>query len=370
MSTRPCLEPLDDRALLGDGAEARQALDADRPVGEAVGEGLRVLLGEQRRRHQHGDLAPAGDGRERRAQRDFRLAEADVAADDAVHRASGAHVREHGLDRLVLVDRLLERECGFEGAIGVLVEGDRASLARRAARVEVEQLRRDVAHALRGAPPRARPLLGAELVPGRRIGRAAGVARDETERVHRHVQQVAARVLDDEELGGIAGDLHDLQAAVAADAVFLVHHRGAGRERGEFAQDRLRVALDAPPPALLASAFPEELVLGDERERARRAGAGRARRTRRRGRARGRLRANDGQSAATSAARPWRRSMSSRTSRRPAESAVTRTRPSNAGDEALELVERALRRAYRPAGQAAGRTRNSRMPSRRRSVRP
>ena len=169
----------------------------------------------------------------------------------------------------MLVDRLLERERGFEGAIRVFVEGNRAALARRTARVEIKKLRRDVAYALRRAPAGARPLLGAELVPGRRVRRAAGVAGDEPQRVNRHIQQVAPRVLDDQKFGGIAGNLHDLQAAVAADAVLLVHHRGAGRERSQFAQDRLRIALHAPPPALLAGTLSEQLVLGHERERAR-----------------------------------------------------------------------------------------------------
>ncbi len=227
-----------------------------------------MLLREQRRRHEHGDLPAAGDRGERGPKRNFGLAEADVAADHAVHRLAGAHVGQHGLDRLVLVDRLLERERGLEGAIGVFVERERPAFACRAARVEIEQFRGDVAHALGRAAPGARPLLGAELVPGRRFGRAAGIAGDAVERVHRHVQQIAAGVLQHQELRRVAGDLHDLQAAVAADAVVLVYHRRAGRERGELAQDRLGIALGPAAPAFLAGALAEELFLGDQRERA------------------------------------------------------------------------------------------------------
>ena len=51
---------------------------------------LVVLLGEQRGRHEHRDLLAAGDGDERGAQRDLGLAEADVAADQAVHRLAAA----------------------------------------------------------------------------------------------------------------------------------------------------------------------------------------------------------------------------------------------------------------------------------------
>ena len=213
----------------------------------------------------------------------------------------------------------------------------RPAFAGGAARVEVEQFRGDVAHALGRAAARARPLLGAELVPGRRFGRAAGVAGDAVERVHRHVKQVAAGVLQHQELRRMAGDLHDLQAAIASDAVVLVHHRRAGRERGELAQDRLGIALRPTAPAFLAGALAEQLLLGHEREARGPAGRSRVRRGRRRARAHCRSSRNDGQSAITSTVRPWRRSMSSRTSRRPAESAVTSARPANPARKAASF---------------------------------
>ncbi len=186
------LEPLDDGALLGRGAEPRQAFDPHRPVREPVGECLGMLLRQQGRRHQHRDLAPARDGGERGAQRDLGLAEADVAADHAVHRPARTHVGEHGLDGLVLVDRLLEWEGRLERAIGVFVEGQRAAVAGRAPRVEVEEFGGHVADSLGGAPPGAGPLFGAEPVPGRGFRRAARIARDAFQGVHRHVEQVAA----------------------------------------------------------------------------------------------------------------------------------------------------------------------------------
>jgi hypothetical protein len=67
-------------------AEPRQALDLDRPVGEAVGEVLEMLLGEQGGRHQHGDLPSALHGHEGRPHGDLGLAEADIAADHPIHR--------------------------------------------------------------------------------------------------------------------------------------------------------------------------------------------------------------------------------------------------------------------------------------------
>ena len=87
-------------------AQARDHLDLEREVGEALAEGAEVLLGEDRRRHQHHHLAALGGRLERRPHRDLGLAVADVAADQPVHRPLGLHVLLHRLDRLELVGRL------------------------------------------------------------------------------------------------------------------------------------------------------------------------------------------------------------------------------------------------------------------------
>ena len=100
----------------------------------------------------------------------------------------------------------------------------RAAL-RLALRVQVEQLGGDVADLVGGALARLRPLVGAELVQRRAFGRGAGIARDQVQLLHRHVELVAAGVFEHHELAVLPGDLHDLQADVAADAVFFVDHR-------------------------------------------------------------------------------------------------------------------------------------------------
>ena len=152
-------------------AEARQLGDLDRPLAEAVGDVLVVLLGQQRRRRQDGDLLAAGDGDEGGAQRDLGLAEADVAADEPVHRPRRDHVLDHGVDRRVLVGRLLEAEARREGLVVVRLEAEGEALARGPARVQVEQLGGGVAHLLGGLAPGLVPLAGAEpvqLAPPRR----------------------------------------------------------------------------------------------------------------------------------------------------------------------------------------------------------
>jgi hypothetical protein len=73
-----------------------------------------VLLREQRRRDEDRALAPVLERNEGRAHGDLGLAEAHVAADEAIHRLRGAHVAEHLLDGLVLVRRLVEGEGRLE----------------------------------------------------------------------------------------------------------------------------------------------------------------------------------------------------------------------------------------------------------------
>jgi hypothetical protein len=158
------LEPLEDRLRLLPRAEARQRFDAHRMIGEAVAEVRGVLLGEQRRRHEHRHLLARLHGHERRAHRDFRLAEADVAADDAIHRPLAREILQHLRDRVGLIGRLLEREAFGERSVFLLVDLERKAGARLALSVEVEQLGRDVAHLLGGLATRLRPLVGAELV--------------------------------------------------------------------------------------------------------------------------------------------------------------------------------------------------------------
>ena len=100
------LEARDRLLLLGGRAEAADVLDRERVVLQALGERAVVLLGEDRRRHEHEHLLAGVGGLERGAQRDLGLAVADVAADEAVHRALGLHVGLDELDRLALVGRL------------------------------------------------------------------------------------------------------------------------------------------------------------------------------------------------------------------------------------------------------------------------
>src|SRR5450830_556349 len=98
-------------------AETRQLSDAYRPVGEAIGEGLRMLFGQQGRRRENRDLLAAHDGDKGGAQGDFRLAETDVATNQAIHRLTAGHVADDGVDGGGLIWGLFKAETLGEGFV-------------------------------------------------------------------------------------------------------------------------------------------------------------------------------------------------------------------------------------------------------------
>ena len=98
--------------------QARGLCHVDRETAKAVRKGLEVLARQQRGRHDDRALLAADGGDEGRTQRHFSLAEADVAADEAIHRPPRAEILDGGVDRRELVVGFLVRKAGAELVIG------------------------------------------------------------------------------------------------------------------------------------------------------------------------------------------------------------------------------------------------------------
>ena len=114
---------------------------------EAIGEGLGMLAGQQRRRRQDGRLRPVLHRLEHGAHRHLRLAEAHVATDQPVHRPRLFHVRLDVGDGLQLVLGLDELERGLHLGLPRRVGAEGVALDRQTAPVELRPARR---------PPRRR----------------------------------------------------------------------------------------------------------------------------------------------------------------------------------------------------------------------
>ena len=215
------LEVLQHRFHLRRRAQAGDPLDPEGQVGEALAEGAEVLLGEDRGRHQDHHLLAVGGGLDRGAQGDLGLAEADVAADQAVHRPLGLHVALDRLDRLQLVGGLAVGEGALHRDLPLAVGREGVAAAGAALGVEVEQL------AGQGAGRFARPRL--HVLPAfaaqrreRRFAAGADVAAQLRQLVGGDVDAVLAFVFEVEVVAGDAADLAGLEAGEAGDAVVLV----------------------------------------------------------------------------------------------------------------------------------------------------
>ena len=251
--------------LLFGAAEARHHFDADRPGGEAIAEVVEVLLCQQGGRHQHRHLLAVFHRQEGGAHRHFGFAETDVAAHQAVHRQRLAHVAQHRVDRLFLIRRGFEREALAEQLVlfAVVFEGETG--LGGALGVDIQQLRRYVAHALGRFLPRARPGVAAQFVQRGVFVRAAGITADQMQRRNRHVQLVLTGVGEDQVLGLDAAGLQRGQADVAADAVLQMHHRLAGMELRQVADQS--IGIDGAPVILpaAADALAEQIAFADQR---------------------------------------------------------------------------------------------------------
>ena len=116
---------------------------------------MEVLARQQRGRHDDRDLLAGHRGHEGGAQRHLGLAEADVAADEPIHRAARRQVVQHRLDGVELVLGLLIGETGAELVIEPLRRDEPRRLLQHARGGDLDQLARHLADALLHAALRA-----------------------------------------------------------------------------------------------------------------------------------------------------------------------------------------------------------------------
>ncbi len=203
---------------------------------------------------------------ERRPQRHLGLAEADVAADEAVHRARRLQIAIYVVDGAGLIARLVERECRLEGAVVVVGRLERFAHEGLSFGVEAKELVGHLADLPRDAGLGPRERAAAELVElGLRV-LAADVLLELIQAPDRQVQLVSAAVLDRDEIDGHSGDRLVNEALVAPDAVLAVHDAIARRKTAQVFEEGTRgvAALCALAPAVRTRA--EDLLFGDEHE--------------------------------------------------------------------------------------------------------
>ena len=259
-------QPFADVLRFAVGPQAGDDFDFGRPVREAVAERLVVLLGQQRRRRQYGNLLAGLDGDEGGAHGDLGLAEADIPADQAVGGPVGPEIGQYRVDGALLVGRRLERELFAEAVIVVVRGAEDGAGARFPPRVDVEQFSGHVVDLPGGPPLRLVPLIGAEAVQRRLVAVGAGVTGNQVQRGDGDVEAALFGVVDGEKLLRIAVYLEGPQAAIAADAVVGMHDGRADGQLGQVADDEFGVEGPRCTRSGPVGAVAEDLRFGDQRE--------------------------------------------------------------------------------------------------------
>ena len=193
-----------------------------------------MLLREHRRRHQNGHLLAVQHALHRRAQRDLRLAEADVAAQQPVHRRGRFHVALDLVDAAQLIVRFGVFKAFLKLLLPRRIRRERKSRQTLALGIQLDKARSQILRRSLGLRLRLLPLVAAKLVePHGRILAGANILADKIELRRRHIQTVRALIRDLDIVLRHAADLQLLHADVSADAVVLVDDEIAGRKIGE-----------------------------------------------------------------------------------------------------------------------------------------
>ena len=178
-----------------------------------------MLLGQNGRGAEHHDLAAGVNALKGRAQGDLGLAKAHVAAQQAVHGLGCLHVRLNVGDGLQLVARLVIGEAllhlNLLGCVGRA--GDTGD--RRAARIQVDQVKRQLFGVLARLVGGTRPVGGVEPGQARFIAVGTNVARDAVNLLQRHIELVAIGVFQQKVVAFLAAHFLARDLAKERDAV-------------------------------------------------------------------------------------------------------------------------------------------------------
>ena len=233
-------------------------------VGQPIAEAARVLLGENRGGHQHGHLTTALHRFEGGPNGDLGFAVAHVAHEQAIHGTIALKVALNVFSGFALIGRVFEQERALKLPLPRRVHAMRRTGSHLATGVQIEQFLRHFENRHARFLALLLPAIATQLVQPRRRGvfrhvGGAAVPLDLIDAIQRHIQAIAAFVLDDRRFDRAFAyeDLFD--AAIDADAVLEVHDVVTGLERPDGVEWCTgRVLARATQPTITT----ENLVIG------------------------------------------------------------------------------------------------------------
>ena len=219
------LELGEDLTRLFGRPRAREILHLHGQVRQALAEGLVMLEGEHGGGHEHRHLLAVGGGLEGGTHRHLGLAEAHVAAHQAVHGAAALHIGLHVVGGLQLVGGVLIEETALQLMLQIGVGTEREPFHMPTLGIEFDEVAGDVLDALLRALLHALPSAGAERAQAWRLTAVGpAVFGYLVERVYRHVDHVATLVDDAYHLLVTVLGGHAHQTTELADAEVDMHH--------------------------------------------------------------------------------------------------------------------------------------------------
>ncbi len=197
--------------------ETRELAKLHRKALEPFAKGTEMLAREKRGGDDDRDLLARHRHDEGGSQRHFRLAEADIAADEPIHRPPLGEILDCIRDRFFLVFGLLIGKARAEFVVEPLRRLDLRQRFQLARGGDAHQFRRDLAHARLHARLAALPARAAQTVE---LGRAfvGAVARQKFDVLHRQ-EQFSAVILQFETIMRRFRHIDRAQADIAPDTV-------------------------------------------------------------------------------------------------------------------------------------------------------
>ena len=252
--------------------QPRQVPHFQRKAGEAFAEALVMLPRQQGGGAHHRHLHPGHGGSIGRAQGDFGLAEADIAAHQPIHRAAGGEIVHNVTDGFELIIGFGIGEAVNEGRHAVAVDLHRFAFAQRACRRGGQQFAGNLADAVFHPRLARAPGDAAQFVEADAFAIAA-VTGEDVDILDRHIQLVAAVVGERHAIMRFAADGDGHQPVVAADAVIAVDDQIAGREHRQFCEEGIGLARRT---RLADQAIAQHVLLGEQGQRSARVNLGEA----------------------------------------------------------------------------------------------
>ena len=245
-------QELEHLLLLRRRTETAEHFDPHRIIEHALAEGFEMLLREHGGGREHGDLFAFHHGFERGANRDLGFAEADIAADQPIHRARLLHVALRRVDRLELIGGFAKRKRMLELALPFRVRTEGVAELRFALRLHRQHLAGVIENGSGGVGFGARPFRVGERTERRRFFADTDITRNEIRLLQRDVEPgVVGKFEREHFLFAAAHRRHFHELLETADAVFEMHDEIAF---GQFAEIDLRAvarlllrALQTPP---------------------------------------------------------------------------------------------------------------------------